>query len=81
MSCNGSTMAPNARDVGSILSLGTIFPHFYHTHDTGCHDHDPVQAACCMVIEPTLCMYISKVIACMYEIVNSNRLTISGGQV
>ena len=36
------------------FALGTIFPIF-----TGCHDRDPVQATCCMVVEPTLCM-------CMY---------------
>ena len=55
--CNGSTLAQNARDVGSISALGTIFPIF-NTHNASCHDHDPVQAMRCMVFEPNLCMYM-----------------------
>ena len=58
MWCNGSTLAQNARDVGSIHILSTISLIFIHTHDTGCHDHDHVQAMCCMVVEPALCMYM-----------------------
>ena len=44
--CNGSTLAHNARDVGSIPDLGILF---LHNHVTDCHDHDPVQAMRCMV--------------------------------
>ena len=33
--------------------------HVHHTHDISSRDHDPVQAMLCMVVEPTLCMYVS----------------------
>ena len=36
---------------------GTIFPVFI-TPATLVADHDPIQAMCCMVVEPTLCMYM-----------------------
>ena len=46
-----STLAWNAKDMGSILTLGTIFPtHPQHW----CHDQDPVQATRYMVVELTL---------------------------
>ena len=52
--------------------------HFYHTHDTGFHNQDPVQAMCCMVVV-RMCMR-------MYDhglnvIVNIKRLTIPGRPV
>ena len=37
-------LAQNARDEGSIPTLGPIFCIFIMLHDTGCCDHDPVQA-------------------------------------
>ena len=59
MWCNGSTLVQNTRDVSSIPILGTIFPIFITPRpDTDCHDLDPVQAMCCMVVEPTLCMFM-----------------------
>ena len=60
--CNGSTLACNGRDVGSIHALGTIFPIF-----TRCTTLVLWPGSCtsCMVVEPTL----YKVMACMYLIV------------
>ena len=49
-----STLAQNARDVGSIQHSVCNISHFHHTDDTVCHDYDPVQALRCMVVEPTL---------------------------
>ena len=46
-----STLARNARDVGSIPTLSTIFPMSIKPMTL---DQDPVQAMCCMVVEPTL---------------------------
>ena len=53
-----STLVQNARNVGLNPSLGTIFPIFRHIHDVDCNDHDPVQARHCVVVEPTLCVYV-----------------------
>ena len=53
-----STLAQNARDVGLITALGAIFSIFVTPHATGCYGHDPIQAACCMAVEPTMTMYI-----------------------
>ena len=56
--------------------------HFDHSHGTGCHDHVPVQAMCCIVVKPScVCIYVCKVTACMYGIVSIKRLTIPGGRV
>ena len=72
-------LARNARDVGSSPALGTVFSHFHHTHDTGCYEHDPIQATCCMIVKlPCVCICA---IAYMNAIVNIKRLTILGGQV
>ena len=54
--------------------------YFHHSHDTGYHGLDRVQAMHCMVIEPTLCI-VYGVTACMYVIVSIKRLTIPMGQV
>ena len=48
-----STLVQNTQDVGSIPTS-----HFHQTYDDGCHDHDPVQATRCIVVEPTLCMFM-----------------------
>ena len=76
MWCYGSTLAWNARDGYNSCSRHNI-SHFHDIHDTGYHDHDPIQAMSFMVLEPSLCLY--KVIACMYVIVSIKRLTIPGG--
>ena len=61
-----SALTWNARNMGSSPPLGTIFPIFHHTHDTGCHDPDPVQATHCMVVKPTLCMFVrSRLVCCI----------------
>ena len=52
--------------------------HFPHTHDTGCHDHGPVQAMSCMVVESTVCVCICKAIACMYVIIALKYLQVQG---
>ena len=77
--CSGSTLAQNARDVGSSPTLGTVF-HIFVTSTTlvtRTMIQDPVQATRCMVVELTLCMYI----ACMYVMVSIKRLTILGERV
>ena len=52
----------NVRDVCSIPALGAIFlfssfPPNTHTQ-YGRHHHDPVQAMHCMLVKPTLFMYL-----------------------
>ena len=77
MRCNGSTLARNAKDVGSILTLGTIFPIFVTLMRL---------VAVAMILYKLhtvwllnlLCVCRSKAIACMYVIV---RLTIPAGRV
>ena len=71
-----STLAWNAGNVGSIPA---IFPIFITLHDTGCHDHDPVQALHCVVVDRTLCIYVCMVTACMSLFESIKRLTIPGG--
>ena len=77
--CNGSTLARNDRDVGvnscsrhniSITPMTLVAMTM-----------DPVQATHCMVVEPTLSLYIyvCMVIACMYVLLCNTRLTIPGG--
>ena len=53
-----STLAWNATDVGLIPDLGNNISHFHHTHDTGFQYDEPVQAACCMIVESILSMYM-----------------------
>ena len=53
-----STLAWNARDVGSIPGLGTVFPIFITPTTLVAMTMDPVQATCCMVVEPTPSMYM-----------------------
>ena len=53
-----STLSWNAKDAGSISSLDPIFHIFITLHNTDCCDYDSVQAIRCMVVEPTLCMYM-----------------------
>ena len=71
--CNGITLVQNARDVGSIPALSTIFPIFMTLvlQPGSCKDMH------CMVVEPTLCMYMCSAIACMYVIVNVSTKTLS----
>ena len=59
MWCKGSTLAWNARDVGSIPPLGTVFPIFIPPPDiSGAMTRIlPIQAVC-MVVEPALCLYV-----------------------
>ena len=45
-----STLARNARDVASIPALGNI-SLLSHPLDSGCSDHNPVQATRCMVVD------------------------------
>ena len=53
-------------DVGSrIPTLGTIFPIFITTYNTGFGEHECVQAMHCMAVEPILCIQYVKRIACM----------------
>ena len=40
--------------------------HFYHIHDTDCHDHDSIQSKCCIILEPILYVYICKVSSRVY---------------
>ena len=47
----------NARDVGSIAALGAIFPIFITAMTLGPGQH--------MVVEPTVYVCVSEVIACM----------------
>ena len=63
-----SAISPNVRDRGSIPALDAIFPMFTIplTHDTVCQDLCHVQIVTCTVVEPTLCVYISKWITRMY---------------
>ena len=79
MWCNGSTMARDARDVGSSPARGTIFPIFVIPTTLVAVTMDAVQAMCCMVVEPTLSMYMYG--HYLYVIVSITRLTIPGGQV
>ena len=46
-----STLAWNARDVGSISCSSQNISHFHLTHNTGFHDQCPAQAVHCMVLE------------------------------
>ena len=69
-------LAQNARDVGLSPALGTIFPIFI-TPLTLVLLTELVQAMCCTVVEPTLC--ICKAIACIYVIVSIKRIKIPGG--
>ena len=46
------------------------FP-FHHTHNTDCHDKDPAQAMRCMVVEPTMCVYVRYVIVSIKTTYNS----------
>ena len=55
--------------------------NFHHTHNTGCFDHAPVETKHCMVVEPTLFIYVSEVTACVYVTICTIRLTIPGGWV
>ena len=41
--------------MGVIHALGTTF---HPTYDTGAVTRIQIQAMCCMVVEPTLCMYV-----------------------
>ena len=52
-----STLTWNARDLGSIPALGAIFPIFI-THTLVLCGGDLVQTKHCMVVKPTLCMYV-----------------------
>ena len=56
--CNGSTLAWNARDMGLSPALGTVFPIFITPMTLVAMTMDPVQAMHCMVVEPTLSMYM-----------------------
>ncbi len=56
--CNGSTLARNARDVGSSPALGTEFPIFITPTTLVAVTMDPVHATRCMVVEPTLSIYV-----------------------
>ena len=51
-----SVLAWNAREVGLIPALGTIYSHF--PHQTGSYDHDRVEAVHYMVIKPTIYIYM-----------------------
>ena len=77
--CNGSTLAQNARVVGSSPALGTIIPIFITPTTLVAMTMDPIQATCCMVVEPTLSVYMCG--HCLYVIVSIIRLTIAGGRV
>ena len=49
--------SPDARDVGLIPALGAIFPIFIHPPPQHWRrDQDPVQAMCCIFVEPTTCV-------------------------
>ena len=50
-----SILAWNAGYVGLIPTFMHNISNFQHTHDTGCGDHDSVQA---IIVEPTLCTYM-----------------------
>ena len=73
-----STLAQNARDVGSIPDLGALFP-IYVRHLT-LVAMTMIQAVCCMVVEPTP-VYVCTVTAYMYIVISIKRLTIPGGRV
>ena len=82
MWCNGSTLICNARDVGSIPALGTVFSifHFHLTHDTGAMNRILYKLCTVWLLNlPYVC--ICKVIACMYVIVSIKRLTSPEGRV
>ena len=52
-----------AKRVGLNPALGTIFPIFINARTPVACDLDHVQAACCVIIEHTMYMYICKYIA------------------
>ena len=70
-----SSLSRNSRDMGSIPTLGTIFPIFI-THNTRSRGHSHVQATWCMVVEPTLCNGYVIVSIKLYIIVSIKRLRI-----
>ena len=80
MRCNGSTLARNARDVGSIPSLVTIFPIFV-TPMTLVAVTMILYKLCAAWLLNLPCVCKCKVIVCMYIIVRIERLTIPEGQV
>ena len=47
----------NARDMGSIPTLGIIFPNVIAPTTLVAETMDPVPGTRCMVVEPTQCMY------------------------
>ena len=53
-----STLAWNARDVGLVPALGTIFPIFITAMNWCCDQDPPVQTTCFTVVEPTLYVYV-----------------------
>ena len=55
---NGSTLARNARDVNLSPALDTVFPILITSTTLVAMTMDPIQAMRCMVVEPTLCMYM-----------------------
>ena len=55
-------------------ALGTIFSHFYHRYRIGFHDQDPEQAACCVIVESTTCMYMQ--LHSLYVIVSITELMV-----
>ena len=70
----GIMISTVARDIGSILALGTILP-IVITQPNWCQVDDPVQAVCCIVFDPTLCN-------CLYVwTVSIKWLTIPAGRV
>ena len=81
MGCNASTLAWNAREVGSSPALGTVFPIFIPPTTMGAVTINPVQAMQCMVVEPTLSMCICGhcLYGCnckLYKTYNSRRMSV-----
>ena len=77
-----SALAQNGRDMGSISHSRRNISGFRYTLDIGSMTRILYKLCTrCMVIEPTLCMYICKVIACMYANVSITKTYNSRGRV
>ena len=72
-----STLAQNARKVGSIPTLGTIFPIFITHYDTGAVINTLNQLRAVWLLNLPC---VSKCIACIYVIVSIKKTWISSGK-